>query len=99
MVTSVNRYIAFWRGKRVDVDADTSCRAQQIAARKFKAKQTYEVTVILAEDGWTDDDVRSLLLELGRKMDRVAADTGSIIQRIYVQTPLDQQPRRQRGRN
>ena len=45
----MNGYIAFYRGKRIEVQAETSYKAQQIAAEKFKAKKSYEVTVMLAE--------------------------------------------------
>lgn len=42
-------YVAFFRGKRIEVQADTSFRAQEIAAKAFKAKKSWEVTVVLAE--------------------------------------------------
>jgi hypothetical protein len=45
----MNGYIAFWRGKRVEVYANTSYEAQQKAAAMLKAKKAYEVTVMLAE--------------------------------------------------
>lgn len=45
----MNGYIAFWRGKRIEVYASTSYEAQQKAAALFKAKKAYEVTVVLAE--------------------------------------------------
>jgi hypothetical protein len=45
----MNGYIAFWRGKRVEVYASTSYEAQQKAAAMLKAKKAYEVTVMLAE--------------------------------------------------
>lgn len=45
----MNGYIAFYRGKKLEVMADTSYRAQQKAAAQFKAKKSYEVTVMLAE--------------------------------------------------
>lgn len=45
----MNVYIAFWRGKRIEVYASTSYEAQQKAAAVFKAKKAYEVTVMLAE--------------------------------------------------
>ena len=43
----MNGYIAFWRGKQIEVYAATSFEAQQKAAALFKAKKTYEVTVVL----------------------------------------------------
>lgn len=46
-----NGYIAFYRGKQIEVYAPTSYEAQQIAAKQLKAKKSYEVTVMLAERG------------------------------------------------
>lgn len=47
-----NTYIAFYKGKQMEVDADSSYAAQKLAAEKFKAKKSYEVTVKLAsKDG------------------------------------------------
>lgn len=45
----MNGYIAFYRGKQVEVYAPTSYEAQTKAAAIFKAKKSYEVTVMLAE--------------------------------------------------
>ena len=45
----MNGYIAFYRNKKLEVMADTSYQAQQKAAAQFKAKRSYEVTVMLAE--------------------------------------------------
>jgi hypothetical protein len=45
----MNGYVAFYRGKRHEVHADSSYQAQQKAAQHFKAKKSYEVTVVLAE--------------------------------------------------
>lgn len=45
----MNGYIAFYRGKQIEVHAQTSYEAQQIAARQFKARKAYEVHVVLAE--------------------------------------------------
>ena len=45
----MNGYIAFYKGKRAEVYADTSYEAQQKAALLFKAKKRYEVSVMLAE--------------------------------------------------
>ena len=46
----MNGYVAFWRGKRVELHAATIYQAQQIAAELLKAKgKSYEVTVVLAE--------------------------------------------------
>ena len=45
----MNGYKAFYRGKSLDVYADTSFKAQEEAARLFKAKKQWEVTVMLCE--------------------------------------------------
>lgn len=45
----MNGYIAFYRGKKIEVYADTSYEAQKKAADVFKAKKPYEVSVVLAE--------------------------------------------------
>lgn len=45
----MNGYKAFYKGKSIDVLAATSFEAQQVAATKFKARKSYEVTVILCE--------------------------------------------------
>ena len=45
----MNGYIAFYRGKQIEVYAPTSYEAQQLAAKQLKAKKSYEVTVMLAE--------------------------------------------------
>jgi len=49
--TGPNGYIAFYRGKKVEVKAKTTYEAQQIAARVLKARRPGEVTVMLAEKG------------------------------------------------
>jgi len=45
----MNGYIAFYRGKQLEVLADSSYAAQLKAAALFKARKAYEVTVVLAE--------------------------------------------------
>ena len=45
----MNGYIAFYRGKKIEVTSDTSYHAQLKAAELFKAKKSYEVTVVLCE--------------------------------------------------
>ena len=45
----MNGYIAFYKGKRIEVNANTSFEAQKIAAAQFKAKKSWEVTIVLAE--------------------------------------------------
>lgn len=45
----MNGYIAFYRGKQAEVRATSSYEAQKQAALLFRAKKSYEVTVVLAE--------------------------------------------------
>lgn len=45
----MNGYVAFYRGKKIDVYAETSYAAMMQAVERFKAKRPYEVTVVLAE--------------------------------------------------
>ena len=45
----LNGYIAFFKGKQIEVHARTSLEAQTIAAKKFRAKRRYEVSVHLCE--------------------------------------------------
>jgi len=45
----MNGYICFYRGRKIEVLADTSLQAQTKAAAQFKARKAYEVTVVLAE--------------------------------------------------
>jgi hypothetical protein len=49
----MNGYIAFYKGKQLEVYAETSYEAQEKAAVMFKVKpaKSYEVTVVLAELG------------------------------------------------
>ena len=49
METKLNGYIAMYKGKRTEVHAETSYKAQQIAAAFFKAKKSWEVDVYLCE--------------------------------------------------
>ena len=50
----MNGYIAFWHGKKIEIFAASSYAAQVEAARIFKTKKSYDVTVVLAEkDGQT----------------------------------------------
>jgi hypothetical protein len=41
-------YIAFYKGKQIEVKALRSYDAQLTAAKIFKAKKSYDVTVMLA---------------------------------------------------
>jgi hypothetical protein len=45
----MNGYIAFHKGRRIEVHASSSYEAQQKAAAVLKVKKAYEVTVVLAE--------------------------------------------------
>ena len=45
----MNGYICFYKDKKIEVIAISSYAAQQEAAKVFKAKKSYQVTVVLAE--------------------------------------------------
>lgn len=45
----MNKYVAFYKGKQIEVEAETSYKAQQKAAEQFRARKSYDVTVVLAE--------------------------------------------------
>lgn len=45
----MNGYKAFYKGKTLDVMADSSYKAQLKAAEMFKARKSYDVTVMLCE--------------------------------------------------
>lgn len=45
----MNGYIAFYKGRRTEVHADTLYEAQKKAAEFFKARKVYEVAIGLAE--------------------------------------------------
>lgn len=49
MRAEMNGYKAFYKGRTIDVRAETSLQAQDKAAKQFKARKTYEVTVMLCE--------------------------------------------------
>ena len=42
-------YICFYKGKKLEVTADTTYQAQLKAQQVLKAKKAYEVTVVLCE--------------------------------------------------
>jgi hypothetical protein len=42
-------FIAFYKGKSIEISAPTSYAAQTMAAAKFKAKKAYEITVMRAD--------------------------------------------------
>ena len=45
----MNGYKAFFKGKQLDIYANSSYEAQKLAAIQFKAKKTYEITIVLCE--------------------------------------------------
>ena len=45
----MRNYIAYYRGKQLEVQAESSYAAQQKAAAQFKARKSYEVSVVLAD--------------------------------------------------
>lgn len=45
----MNGYIAIYKSKQIEVYANSSYEAQQIASKQFKAKKSYEVSVYLCE--------------------------------------------------
>ena len=40
---------AFYKGREITIEAETSYKAQELAAKQFKARKSYEVTVILIQ--------------------------------------------------
>jgi hypothetical protein len=44
----MNNYIAFYKGKKIEVEAATSYEAQKKAASILKVKKSYDVTVVLS---------------------------------------------------
>ena len=45
----MNGYKAFFKGREIEVYAETSYDAQKQAAVKFKARKNYEVSIVLCE--------------------------------------------------
>ena len=47
----MNGYIAYYKGKKIEVRADTAYKAQLEAAKQFgvRAQDSWKVTVVLAE--------------------------------------------------
>jgi hypothetical protein len=45
----MNGYKAFYKNKVIDIYANTSYEAQKQASTLFKAKKSYDVTVVLCE--------------------------------------------------
>lgn len=48
-MNQMNKYIALYKGKKFEVEANTSYEAQQTAAKLVKAKKSWEVSVYLIE--------------------------------------------------
>jgi len=44
-----NTYGCFYRGKSIQVQEETTYKAQEEAAKQFKAKKSWEVSVMLME--------------------------------------------------
>jgi predicted Fe-Mo cluster-binding NifX family protein len=45
----MNGYKAFYKGKSIEVYANTSYEAQKKAAEVFKARKAYQITVVICE--------------------------------------------------
>lgn len=45
----INSYKAFYRDRVVEVQAETTFGAQVLASEMFKARKSYEVSVVLCE--------------------------------------------------
>ena len=45
----MNGYICFYKGRKMEVRAETTLAAQREAAMRFNARRTYDVTAVLAE--------------------------------------------------
>ena len=48
-------FLAFYKGKTIQVEAESSYQAQLKAAAQFKAKKSYDVTVMRADIVHTAD--------------------------------------------
>jgi hypothetical protein len=48
-MSATRPYIAFYKGKKIEVQASTSFQAQCIAAEEFNARKSCEITVMLAD--------------------------------------------------
>lgn len=49
MTNPTNGYVCFYKGKRLEVYADTLLQARNKAQEVFKAKHGYEINIMLAE--------------------------------------------------
>lgn len=45
----MNGYLAFYKGKKIEVYANSSYEAQRKAALAFRARKEYDVTIVLCE--------------------------------------------------
>jgi hypothetical protein len=45
----LNKYIAFYKNKRIEVDANTPYEAQKKVAEILKVKHSYDISVVLTE--------------------------------------------------
>jgi hypothetical protein len=45
----MNGYVGFYRGKRFEVQSDSTYHAQMLIAKQYKIKKTWEITIMLAE--------------------------------------------------
>ena len=45
----MNGYICFYKGKRIEVQAETALKARDKAVAQFKVSRAYQVVVVLAE--------------------------------------------------
>lgn len=45
----MNTYLAFYRGRKIEVEATTSYEAQEAAAKRLKARKSYDVVVVLVQ--------------------------------------------------
>ena len=61
----MNGYICFYKGKKMEVYADTSYQAQEQAAKAFKAKKSYQVSTHLAEKNVVDGQGEQITTFLG----------------------------------
>lgn len=47
----MNGYLAFYRGRTVEVTASTALDAQRAASAIFKARKSYQVAVVICQRG------------------------------------------------
>ena len=43
----MNTYSAYYKGKKLEVEANTAYEAQLLAAKAFNAKKAYDVSILL----------------------------------------------------